>query len=109
MKRKHIIRIIVVILIIGLLFLIGAERYRNAVYWIEEGCFGKATPYVDEVPFIIELYEPGLVSYAYAGEAMSFGHYDEAIELLKPLADRNYRDSVRMLDHCIEQLNKLTD
>ena len=110
MKRKAITLIVVVVMIVSSFFLICAERYQNAVYWIEEDrCFGKATPYLDEFPFIIELFDPGFVSYAYAGEAMSDGHYDEAIELLKPLADRNYRDSVRMLDHCIEQLNKLTD
>ena len=111
MKRKTIALIAVVVLIVGFIFLISADRYRNAVYWIEEEgkCFGKATPYLDEFPYIIELFDPGFVSYAYAGEAMSDGHYDEAIELLKPLADKNYRDSVQMLEHCIEQLDKLTD
>ena len=110
MKRKAITLIVVVVMIVSSFFLICAERYQNAVYWIEEDrCFGKATSYLDEFPFIIELFDPGFVSYAYAGEAMSDGHYDEAIELLKPMADKNYRDSVQMLEHCIEQLDKLTD
>ena len=102
---------IVVFLLIGcLFFFVYAERYQNALYWIEEEkCFGKATPYLDEFPFIIELFDPGFVSYAYAGEEMDYGHYDEAIELLKPLADKNYRDSVQMLEHCIEQLDRSTD
>ena len=110
MKRKTIALIAVVVLIVGFFFLICTERYQNAVYWIEEDrCFGKATAYLDEFPFIIELFDPGFVSYAYAGEAMGYGHYDDAIELLKPLADKNYRDSVQMLEHCIEQLDKMTD
>lgn len=104
MHRKNIATIVIVILISGLLCFISAERYQHAVYWIEEGIFSKATPYVDEFPFIIELYDPGFVSYAYAGEEMEYGHYEEAIELLKPLADRNYRDSVQMLKHCMEQV-----
>jgi hypothetical protein len=110
MKRKAITLIVVVVMIVSSFFLICAERYQNAVYWIEEeGCFGKATAYLDEFPFIIELFDPGFVSYAYAGEAMGYGHYDEAIELLEPLADKNYRDSVQMLEHCIEQLDKSKD
>ena len=110
MKKKIVTTIIVAILMAGFSFLICAERYQNAVYWIEEErCFGKATPYLDEFPFIIELFDPGFVSYAYAGEALDYGHYDETIELLKPLADKNYRDSVQMLEHCIEQHDKLTD
>ena len=111
MKRKAITLIVVVVMIVSSFFLICAERYQNAVYWIEEEgkCFGKATPYLDEFPFIIELFDPGFVSYAYAGEEMGFGHYEEAIELLKPLADRNYRDSVQMLEQCIERLNQSTD
>ena len=104
MKRKIIATTVIVLLIGGLLCLISAERYQHAVYWIEEGIFSKATSYVDEVHFIIELYDPGFVSYAYAGEAMEYGHYEEAIELLKPLADKNYRDSVQMLNHCMEQV-----
>jgi hypothetical protein len=35
---------------------------------------------------------------------MEYGHYDEAIKLLKPLAEKNYRDSVQMLNHCMEQV-----
>ena len=107
MKRKiiaAIATIVIVLLIGGLLCLISVERYQHAVSWIEEGVFSKATSYVDELPFIIELYDPGFVSYAYAGEAMEYGHYDEAIELLKPLAEKNYRDSVQMLNHCMEQV-----
>ena len=99
----------VVFLITGFFFSICAERYRNAVYWIEEGCFGKATSYVDEFPFLIELYDPGFVSYAYAGEAMGYGQYEKASELLKPLADNNYRDSIQMLEKCQEQLDKLKE
>ena len=111
MKRKTITLIAAVVLIVGFFFLICEGRYQNAIYWIEEEgkCFSKATPYLDEFPFVIELIDPGFVSYAYAGEAMEYGHYDEAIELLKPLADKNYRDSVQMLEHCIEQLDNLTD
>ena len=109
MKRIIVASLIIVFLIGCLFCLVAAERYRNAVYWIEENAFSKATSYVDELPFILELYDPGFVSYAYAGEAMEYGIYDEAIELLKPLADKNYRDSVQMLEHCIEQLAKLTD
>ena len=110
MKRKTTTLIAVVILIVGFFFLICAERYQNAVHWIaEDRCFGKATPYLDEFPLIIELFDPGFVSYAYAGEAMDYGNYDEAIELLKPLADKNYRDSIQMLEHCIEQRDKLRD
>lgn len=104
MKRSMIAAIVIVLLIGGLLCLVVAERYQNAVDWIEEGGFSKATSYVDEFPFIIELYDPGFVSYAYAGEAMEYGHYDEAIELLKPLADANYRDSVQMLEYCMEMV-----
>jgi len=102
--KKSIAPLIVVFLIVAILFLISAERYQHAVSWIEDGVFSKATSYVDEFPFIIELYDPGFVSYAYAGEAMEYGHYEEAIELLKPLADKNYRDSVQMLNRCMEQV-----
>ena len=104
MKRKIIVSFVIALLIVALLCFVSWERYQNAVYWIEGGGFSKATPYVDEFPFIIELYDPGFVSYAYAGEAMEYGHYDEAIELLKPLAEKNYRDSVQMLNHCMEQV-----
>ena len=109
MKRIIVATIVIVLLIGCLLCLASVDRYRHAVYWIEEGAFSKATSYVDEFPFIIELYDPGFVSYAYAGEALEYGHFDEALLLLKPLADKNYRDSVQMLEHCIEQLDKLTD
>ena len=96
---------ILIVFLIGCLFsLVVAERYRNAVYWIEEDCFSKATSYLDEFPFIIELFDPGFVAYAYAGEAMEYGHYDEAISLLKPLAEANYRDSVQMLEYCLERV-----
>ena len=40
---------------------------------------------------------------------MEYGHYDEAIELLKPLAEVNYRDSVQMLEYCMEQVNQTAD
>ena len=109
MKRGIIVTIVIVFLIGALFCLVVAERYRNAVYWIGEGGFSKATSYVDEFPFFIELYDPGFVSYAYAGEAMEYGHYDKAIELLKPLAEKNYRDTVQMLEYCIEQVNKSQD
>ena len=104
MKRTIITTTVIVLLIVALLCIVCAERYQHAVRWIEDGVFSKATCYVDEFPFIIELYDPGFVSYAYAGEAMEYGHYDEAIELLKPLAEKNYRDSVQMLNHCMEQV-----
>ena len=109
MKRKILSVTVVVLLIAALICLVSADRYQHAVYWIEEEgrCFGKATPYLDEFPFIIELFDPGFVSYAYAGEAMSDGYYDEAIELLKPLAERNYRDSAQMLNDCIEIVAQL--
>ena len=100
---------ILVALIAGFLSLIYTERYQNAVDWAEEGVFSKATCYVDEFPFIINLFDPGFVSYVYAGEALEYGNYDEALELLKPLADKNYRDSVQLLEDCMEQLNKLPD
>ena len=109
MKRIIIATIVIVLLIGGLLCLVSAERYQHAVYWIKEGAFGKATSYVDEFPFIIELYDPGFVSYAYAGEAMGYGHYDEAILLLTPLAEENYRDSVQMLEYCMEKVKELQD
>ena len=105
MKRKILSVTVVVLLIVALICLVSAERYQHAVYWIEEErCFGKATPYLDEFPFIIELFDTGFVSYAYAGEAMSDENYDKAIELLKPLAERNYRDSAQMLNDCIEKV-----
>ena len=107
MKRKIIVSFVITFLIVALLCLVSWERYQNAVYWIEEGGFSKATPYVDEFPFIIELYDPGFVSYAYAGEEMEYGHYDEAIELLKPLAEKYYRDSVQMLNDCLEKVAQL--
>ena len=107
MKRILITTAVIVLLIGCLLCLAVLDRYRHAVYWIEEGAFSKATSYVDEFPFFIELYEPGLVSYAYAGEAMGYGHYDEAIELLKPLADVNYRDSAERLKYCMDQADQL--
>ena len=109
MKRTIITTIVIVLLIVALLCIVSAERYQHAVRWIEDGVFSKATCYVDEFPFIIELYDPGFVSYAYAGEAMEYGHYDEAIELLKPLAEVNYRDSVQMLEYCMEQVNQTAD
>ena len=40
----------------------------------------------------------------YTYTELEYGHYDEAIELLKPLAEKNYRDSVQMLNHCMEQV-----
>ena len=100
---------ILVALIVGFLSLIYTERYQHAVYWVEDGVFSKATCYVDEFPFIINLFDPGFVSYAYAGEALEYGNYDKALKLLKPLADKNYRDSVQLLEDCMEQLNKLPD
>ena len=110
MKKRTIVFLIVVVFLIGSLFcIIYVDRYQTAVEWVEEGIFSKATPYLDEFPFITELHDPGFVSYAYAGEAMEYGHYDEAIELLKPLADANYRDSVQMLEYCLEQANGLPD
>lgn len=109
MKRGIIATIVIVFLIGALLCFTAAERYWNAVYWIEEGAFGKAASYVDEVPFIIELFDPGFVSYVYAAEAMGYGRYEEAIELLKPLAEKDYRDTIQMLEYCIEQVNKSQD
>lgn len=103
MKRK--ITATIVVLLIGfLLCVVVAERYQNALYWIEEDAFSKATPYLDEFPFFIELYDPGFISYANAGEAMEYGHYDEAISLLKPLAKRNYRDSTQLLAECMDRI-----
>lgn len=110
MKKRTIVFLIVVVFLIGSLFcIIYVDRYQTAVEWVEEGIFSKATPYLDEFPFITELHDPGFVSYAYAGEAMEYGHYDEAIELLKPLAEVNYRDSVQMLEYCMEQVNQTGD
>ena len=112
--RKILIKILkeitVICLVIAAIYcLMAAVRYQNAIDWIEEGVFSKATSYVDEFPFIIELYDPGFVSYAYAGEAMEYRHYDEAIELLKPLAKRNYRDSVQMLNDCMKEIAQSPD
>jgi hypothetical protein len=104
MKRKILNVIIVILVIAALICLFAAERYQHAIGWIEDGIFTKAACYVDEFPFIIELYDPGFVSYVYAGEAMQDRRYDEAIELLKPLAERNYRDSVHMLSDCMENV-----
>ena len=111
MRRKILSITFIVLLVAVLICIVSADRYRHAVYWIEEEgrCFGKATPYLDEFPFIIELFDPGFVSYAYAGEAMSDGNYDVAIELLKPLVERNYRDSAQMLNDCIEKVAQLTN
>jgi len=97
--------IISMILIIGCLFcMLYANRYQTAVEWVEEGAFSKATSYLDEFPFITELHDPGFVSYVYAGEVMEYGHYDEAILLLTPLAEKNYRDSAQMLADCLEKI-----
>lgn len=104
MKRKMIDAIVIVLLILGLLCFVSAERYQKAVQWTEEGIFSKAASYVDEFPFLIELYDPGFVSYVYAGEAMERECYEEAVERLKPLAEKNYRDSVQMLNDCMEQI-----
>ena len=104
MKKKILSVTVVILVIVALICLVAAERYQHAIAWIEDGVFSKATYYVDEFPFIIELYDPGFVSYAYAGEAIEYGHYDKAIELLKPLAERNYRDSVQMLNDCMEKV-----
>ncbi len=104
MTRKIIAAVAVALVILVLLYFVSMQRYQIAVQWIEDGVFSKATCYVDEFPFIIELYDPGFVSYAYAGEAMEYGHYDKAIELLKPLAEKNYRDSVQMLNDCMEEV-----
>ena len=104
MTRKVIAAVVVALVILVLLYFVSMQRYQIAVQWIEDGVFSKATCYVDEFPFIIELYDPGFVSYAYAGEAMEYGHYDEAIALLKPLAEKNYRDSVQMLKDCMEKV-----
>lgn len=103
---KRIITVtIVIVLLIGCLFcFVVAERYRNAVYWVGENAFSKATSYVDEFPLLIEMYDPGFLSYAYAGEAMEYGHYEEAILLLKPLSEKNYRNSVQMLEYCTDRV-----
>ena len=107
MARKIIAAVVIALVIVVLLCFVSMKRYQIAVQWIEDGVFSKATCYIDEFPFIIELYDPGFVSYAYAGEAMEYGHYDEAIELLRPLAERNYRDSVQMLNDCMEEVANL--
>ena len=103
--KRIIAKAMVIVFLIGCLFCsVVAERYLNAVYWIGEGAFSKAASYVDEFPFFIELFDPGFVSYAYAGEAMVYGRYEEAMILLKPLAERNYRDSAGMLAECMEHI-----
>ncbi|MBQ6890250.1 MAG: hypothetical protein IJN53_04450 [Oscillospiraceae bacterium] len=104
MAKKIIVAVIVALVILILLYSVSMQRYQIAVQWIEDGVFSKATCYIDEFPFIIELYDPGFVSYAYAGEAMEYGRFDEAMELLKPLAEKNYRDSVQMLKECMEKV-----
>lgn len=110
MKKSTIVFLIVVVFLIGSLFcIVYVDRYQTAVERVEKGHFSKATPYLDEFPFITELHDPGFVSYAYAGEAMEHGDYEEAIELLKPLAEKNYRDSVQMLEYCMEQVKQTAD
>ena len=110
MKKSTIVFLIVVVFLIGSLFcIVYVDRYQTAVERVEKGHFSKATPYLDEFPFITELHDPGFVSYAYAGEAMEHGDYEEAIELLKPLAEVNYRDSVQMLEYCMEQVKQTAD
>ena len=110
MKKSTIVFLIVVVFLIGSLFcIVYVDRYQTAVGRVEKGHFSKATPYLDEFPFITELHDPGFVSYAYAGEAMEHGDYEEAIELLKPLAEKNYRDSVQMLEYCMEQVKQTAD
>ena len=104
MARKIIAGVMIALVILVLLYSVIMQRYQIAVQWIEDGVFSKATCYVDEFPFIIELYDPGFVAYAYAGEAMVYGRFDEAMELLKPLAAKNYRDSVQMLKECMEKV-----
>ena len=105
MARKIIAGVMIALVILVLLYSVIMQRYQIAVQWIEDGVFSKATCYVDEFPFIIELYDPGFVAYAYAGEAMVYGRFDEAMELLKPLAAKNYRDSVQMLKECMEKVD----
>ena len=101
--KKTIIALCVIVCLIGSFFgAIYINRYQTALDWIEVGAFSKATSYLDEFPFITELHDSGLVDYAYAGEAMEYGHFDEAIALLIPLAEANYRDSVQMLEECME-------
>lgn len=110
MKKSTIVFLIVVVFLIGSLFcIVYVDRYQTAVERVEKGHFSKATPYLDEFPFITELHDPGFVSYANAGEAMEHGDYEEAIELLKPLAEKNYRDSVQMLEYCMEQVKQTAD
>mgnify|MGYP003290604259 CR=1 FL=1 len=86
------------------LFVVSAylDRYQTAVEWVEDGVFSKATSWIDDVAFITYFHDPGFVSYTFAGRAMELGHYEEAIDLLTPLAEREYRDSVRMLEECKE-------
>lgn len=110
MVRDLVATMTVIVLLIGCLCgIIYVGRYQTAVEWVEDGIFSKATPYLDEFPFITELHDPGFVSYAYAGEAMEHGDYEEAIELLKPLAEKNYRDSVQMLEYCMEEVKQTAD
>ncbi len=104
MARKIIAAVVVALVILVLLYSVIMQRYQIAVQWIEDGVFSKATCYIDEFPFIIELYDPGFVAYAYAGEAMEYGRFDEAMELLKPLAEKNYRDSAQMMKECMEKV-----
>lgn len=93
---------VILIFTLGLAAAIYVDEYRTAVEWAEEDAFSKATCHLD-LPFLTELHDPGFVDYAYAGEMIEMCRYEEAIPLLIPLAERDYRDSARMLEMCIEK------
>lgn len=94
--------VVFAILAFGLASAIYVDRYQTAVEWAEEKVFSKATCYL-ELPFVTELHDPGFVDYAYAGEMMEMCRYEEAIPLLIPLAERDYRESARMMELCMEK------
>lgn len=101
-KYMCVLLAMILILTFGLAAVIYVDEYRTAVEWAEEDAFSKATSYPD-LPFFTELHDPGFVDYAYAGEMMEMCCYEEAIPLLIPMAGRNYRDFVQMLEMCIEK------
>lgn len=102
MKKSDYVILLAIVLLALFLIFAYLDRYQTAVEWVEEGVFSKATSWIDDVAMITAFHDPGFVSYAFAGEAMEYGRYAEAIELLIPLAERDYRDSVRMLEECRE-------
>ena len=71
-------------------------RYQDALWRAEEGLYGKALS-VLELPFLTVFHDPGFVEYLKAGELMEYGEYERAEKMLRPLAQRNYRNAAQLL------------